>query len=115
LLSSTPLARARASGVFTEVHQRFWDQARRRLGDRDGTKALIDVLLGHRTIPAQAIVAGLAAALAAGVVDAEVVLIEARRSAENSVAPVIPIGTHRGFDRPEPSVDHYDDLLEGTP
>ncbi len=59
LVSSTPLARARASGTFTEVHQRLWDQARRRLGDRDGTKALIDVLLGHRTIPAQAIVAGL--------------------------------------------------------
>jgi len=115
LLSSTPLARARASGAFTEAHQRFWDQARRRLGDRDGTKALIDVLLGHRTIPADAIVAGLTAALAAGAVDAEVVLIEARRSAENSVAAVIPIGTHRGFDRPEPSIDHYDDLLEGTP
>lgn len=115
LLSSTPLARARASGAFTEVHQRFWDQARRRLGDRDGTKALIDVLLGHRTIASQAIVAGLTAALAAGVVDAQVVLIEARRSAENTDARVIPIGTHRSFDRPEPSIDHYDQLLEGTP
>jgi transposase len=114
LLSSTPLARARASGAFTDTHQRFWDQARRRLGDRAGTKALIDVLLGHRTIGAQAIVAGLAAALTAGVVDAEVVLIEARRSVENSVAAVIPIGTHGGFDRPEPAIDHYDDLLEGN-
>ena len=84
-------------------------------GDRDGTKALIDVLLGHRTIPADAIVAGLDAALATGSVDAQVVLIEARRSAEDTVAPVIPIGTHRGFERPEPSIDHYDDLLEGTP
>jgi transposase len=114
LLSSTPLARARASGAFTQTHQRFWDTARRRLGDRDGTKALIAVLLGHRTIGADAIVAGLSAALAAGVVDPEVVLIEARRCAENSVAPVIPIGSHRGFDRPEPSIDHYDDLLEGN-
>jgi len=48
------------------------------------------------------------------VVDTEVVLIEARRSAENSVAPVIPIGTHRGFDRPEPTIDHYDQLLGGN-
>jgi len=114
LLSSTPLARARASGAFGEVHQRFWDVARRRLGDRDGTKVLIDVLLGHRTLPADAIVTGMTAALAAGVVDAEVVLIEARRSTENSVAPVIPIGTHRGIDRPKPTIDHYDDLLEGN-
>jgi hypothetical protein len=114
LLSSTPLARARASGAFTQTHQRFWDAARRRLGDRDGTKALIAVLLCHRTIDADAIVAGLTAALAAGVVDPEVVLIEARRCAENSVAPVIPIGSPRGLDRPEPSIDHYDDLLEGN-
>lgn len=112
LPSSTPLARARASGAFTDTHQRFWDQARRQLGDRDGTKVLIDVLLAHRTIPADAIVAGMAAALAAGVVNAEVVLIEARRSAENTAAQVIPIGTHPAFDRPEPSIDHYDDLLE---
>jgi hypothetical protein len=114
LPSSTALARARACGAFTKVHQRFWDVARRRLGDRDGTRVLIDVLLGHRTIGADAIVAGLTAALTAGVVDAEVVLIEARRSAENAVAPLIPIGTHRGFDRPEPTIDHYDDLLEGN-
>ncbi len=114
LPSSTPLARAKASGAFTDTHQRFWDQARRRLGDRDGTKVLIDVLLGHRSTPAQAIVAGTAAAIAAGVFDAEVVLVEARRSAEDSVAAVIPIGTHTGFDRPEPSIDHYDDLLEGN-
>jgi hypothetical protein len=112
LPSSTALARARACGAFTDTHQRFWDAARRRLGDRDGTRVLIDVLLGHRTIGAQAIVAGLTAALAAGVLDAEIVLIEARRSAENAVAAVIPIGTHRGFDRPEPTIDHYDDLLE---
>ena len=75
---------------------------------------LIDVLLGHRTIDAQAIVAGMTAAIGAGVIDAEVVLIEARRAAENTVAPVIPIGTHPSFDRPEPSIDHYDQLLEGN-
>ena len=112
LPSSTALARARACGAFTKVHQRFWDVARRRLGDRDGTKVLIEVLLGHRTIPAEAVVAGLNAALGIGSVDAEVVLIEARRSAENSVAPVIAIGTHTRFDRPEPTIDRYDDLLE---
>ncbi|MCB0997649.1 MAG: IS21 family transposase [Acidimicrobiales bacterium] len=114
LPASTPLARARASGAFTDTHQRFWDAARRRLGDRDGTRVLIDVLLGHRTIDAQAIVAGMTAALTTGVIDAEVVLIEARRAAENTVAPVIPIGTHPSFDRPEPSIDHYDQLLEGN-
>jgi hypothetical protein len=36
--------------VFTGGHQRFWDTARRKAGDRDGTKALIGVLLLHRTL-----------------------------------------------------------------
>ena len=48
---STALAAARASGVFTGDHQRFWETARRRLGDGPGTRALIGVLLLHRTLP----------------------------------------------------------------
>jgi len=116
MLSATPLARARASGVFTKTHERFWAQARRRLGDADGTRAMVEVLLGHRTMTADAIIAGITRALAAGSVDAQVVLIEARRAAHtDTVAPVIPIGTHPGFDRAKPSLDHYDQLLENTP
>jgi hypothetical protein len=43
-------------------------------------------------------------------------LIEARRAAQqHTVAPVIPIGIRPGFDRPEPSLDGYDQLLENTP
>ena len=33
LAGSTALAAARASGMFTVDHQRFWEMARRRLGD----------------------------------------------------------------------------------
>jgi len=116
MLSATPLARARASGVFTTTHERFWAQARRRLGDAEGTRAMVEVLLGHRTMTADAIIAGITGALAAGSVDPQVVLIEARRAAHtDTVAPVIPIGTHPGFNRPKPSLDHYDQLLEKTP
>ena len=51
------------SGAFTGAHQRFWDAARRRLGDGAGTRALIGVLLLHRTLPAAAVTAGHDAAL----------------------------------------------------
>ena len=47
------LAQARASGAFTSAHERFWDAARRKLGDGAGTRALIEVLLLHRTLPAR--------------------------------------------------------------
>lgn len=110
--NATALARARASGGFTDTHDRFWNQARRRLGERDGTKALIEVLLAHRTMPAGAVIAGMNAALSVDSVDPAVVLIEARKAAENSTAPALPIGELARFDRPKPTLNRYDDLLE---
>jgi hypothetical protein len=79
LPGATALARARSSGGFGSTHERYWTEARRRLGDRDGTKALIEVLLLHRVLPAGAVIAGMTGALAAGSVEPAVVAIEARR------------------------------------
>ena len=113
LPGATALARARAAGVFGPTHERFWSHARQRLGDAGGTRALIEVLLLHRSLAAPAVVAGMERALAAGSVDAEVVAIEARRLGERAVAPVIPIGAGLSrFDRPAPTIAHYDTLLE---
>ena len=56
LPGATALAAARASGAFTPTHDRFWVAARRKAGDREGTRALIDVLLAHRTLPAVAMI-----------------------------------------------------------
>lgn len=113
LPGATALARARAAGVFGPAHERFWTEARRRLGDAAGTRALIDVLLLHRSLAAPTVIAGVERALAAGSVDAEVVAIQARRHNERAVAPVIPIGVGLSrFDRPTPSIARYDTLLE---
>ena len=115
LPGATALARARAAGAFSEEHERFWSHARRQLGDRDGTRALIEVLLLHRALPAAAVRAGMTAALATGSTSPAVVAIEARRSTETAQSPVVPIGQGLSrFDRPKPSVTHYDQLLEGT-
>lgn len=113
LPGATALAQARACGVFGPAHERFWSQARRRLGDRDGTRALIEVLLLHRSIGADALAAGIDRALTAGVVDAAVVAIEARRVHEPNAPTVVAIadGLSR-FDRPPPTTTHYDELLE---
>jgi hypothetical protein len=112
LVGATALARARAAGVFSPAHEQFWATARRRLGDRDGTRALIDVLLLHRTTATPALVEGINRALAAGSVDPAVVAIEARRAGEDP-EPVVPIGEGLSrYDRAAPSVAHYDQLLE---
>jgi transposase len=115
LPGATALARARACGSFTPTHERFWATARRRLGDGDGTRALIEVLLAHRHLPHQALVVGMEAALGVGSVDPTVVVIEARRAAGDVSAAVVPIGALSRFDRPAPSLSGYDELLQAAP
>ena len=114
LLTSTPLAAARTAGVFTCAHQQFWDHARRQFGDRDGTKALIELLLAQRNIGADAIRVAIDRMLAVGVVDPAVVIVEARHQRHvphNAVAVSIE-ATLAMFDRPAPTLGRYDELLE---
>ena len=79
LPGSTALAQARKAGTFTATHEAFWAAARNRHGDTAGTRALIEVLLLHRRLRRDAVLAGIRAALAAGSVSADVVAIEARK------------------------------------
>jgi transposase len=110
LSGATALSQARASGRFSAAHERFFAAARRRLGDKDGTKALIGVLLLHRVLAFDAVVAGIDGALRAGSLDPEVVAVEARRSQQRTgAAPVAGLSL---FDRPLPTLTHYDRLLE---
>ncbi len=112
MLGATALIQARASGTFTQAHQRFWDVARRRDGDQAGTRALIEILLGHRRLPHDSIVTALDAANTAGITDPAVVIVEARRHTDQSQpADVVPIGGLARYDRPAPTVTVYDQLL----
>jgi transposase len=112
LPGATALARARANGVFSIDHDAYWTAARRRLGDQAGTRAVIDVLLAHRQLPADAVRAGIRAALAVDVVDPDVVIVEARRAVGDRDPVVVPIGVLARYDRPTPTIAHYDELLK---
>jgi len=115
LPGATALAQARACAAFTPAHQSYWDAARRAHGDRAGTRALIEVLLAHRTLPAAALTSALGRAVAAGTLDPQAVIIDARRHAQTPLAPVIAIGALARYDRPAPSLAGYDDLLTADP
>jgi transposase len=135
LAGSASLAQARESGTFTAAHDAFWAAARTAHGDAAGTRALIEVLLLHRRMPAEAVIAGITAALDAGAANPQLVAIEARNAAATATdsAPR-PGGTQPAPDsadqdlgtvitlrgrrtpipedtRPLPSVDIYDRLL----
>lgn len=96
LPGSTALARARASGVFTAAHEAFWQAARKVDGDTAGTRAVIYVLLLHRTMRPDDLVAGIRAALSVGAVSADVVAVEARLHAAGSGANRHPVARVRG-------------------
>lgn len=59
----TALEQARAAGKFTPVHDAWWAAAHKAHGEAEGTRALVEVLLLHRRLAHEHVVAGLAAAL----------------------------------------------------
>src|SRR5665811_1512064 len=105
LAGSTALAQARKTGVFTATHDRYWAAARRERGDGGGTRALIEVLLLHRRMPAGDVIAGIDAVLNAGLSAPELVAIETRRIRDATLAPVVAITAALGrYDRPAPAL-----------
>lgn len=135
---STALAQARKAGTFTSAHDAFWAAARKTDGDAGGTRALIDVLLLHRTMSASDIEAGIRAALTVGAVTADVIAVEARLHQALGGSELHRPGVARGHEperrvvsltqrrladpaaviaglppdtRPAPTVDAYDQLL----
>ena len=91
-------------------------------------RVLIEVLLLHRHLEHDDVLAGISAALSVGSVSADVVAVEARKAVRQRgiQPPAIEPGPRRrqvislterrltelpGDDRPLPSVDAYDDLL----
>jgi transposase len=103
---STALAQARATGRFRPEHQQFWDLARQKLGDRDGTRALCEILLLHRTHTTDQVMIGITAAIKIGNLDPGVVAVETRRSIEHQPTSSEPITIER-----PPDLTLYDALL----
>lgn len=138
MAGSTALAAARAEGSFTAVHEAFWASALKTHGEAAGTRVLIEVLLLHRRMPAEAVQAGMTAAIRAGSISPDVVAIEARKAEsaaqdpeleddENDPPPwadipggqLLSLPARRAElpedNRPPPSVDVYDLLLTRQP
>lgn len=130
LPGATALDQVRASGKFTPAHDAWWAAVRKAHGDRDGTRALIEVLLLHRHLPHDQLVAGLTAALHSGALTADAEALEARkvgdtRSSEpepldRDASNPLPSSTQPRLaqlppdNRPLPSVAIYDQLLNRT-
>jgi hypothetical protein len=93
LPGATALEQARAAGRFTPVHAAWWEAVRKTHGDAAGTRALVEVLLLHRRLAHEHVVAGIATALRAGALTADAVALEARKAADTDTKPPAQAGS----------------------
>lgn len=113
---SLPLYQERERGTFPPDYEAFWRELQARWGEREGTRAMIDVLLLHRRHPRQLVNQAVAAARSMGAFDPRAVELLVRHLGDTTtVVPVgsIEVGDLRRYDRPLPEVESYDVLLRG--
>lgn len=110
------LHQARAKGEFPSSYEAIWVKLKARLGDKAGTRAMIEILLLHRGYPRQTVVDAVERALAAGAIDPAAVALIARGLNENRGATqlaMIDVGELDRYQRPAPKLSNYN-LLTGN-
>jgi hypothetical protein len=117
LAGSTPLEQWRAQGRWPESFDRLWDALKQRRGKRDGTRAMIDLLLVGRERGYEALREAIEKTLETGCSDVSAVLLmlNASRAEQRRTAEPVDIGDLSRYDRPQPTTANYDQLLRKWP
>lgn len=112
---SLPLHQARVRGDFPPSYDLLWTRLRARLGDRAGTRAMIEVLLAHRRYPKEVMRQAVERALDRGGIDPATVELVARGivAGEGIQPTLIEVGELARYDRPLPDTTEYDLLVCG--
>lgn len=110
---SLPLHQARERGEFTADYDELWARMRSRLGDKAGTRGLIEILLLHRSNPRELVDRAIDCALEIGTIDPATVELIARNLVAKPPreAAVLDIGGLDRYDRALPELTDYDALL----
>ena len=116
LAGSKPLEQWRRLGRWPASYDHFWQGLIARLGKAAGTKAMIDLLELGRIYGSVALRTAIETALTLGVSDSAAVrhLLAQPSLAHDHSAPV-EIGALAAFERPQPQIDAYDQLLAALP
>jgi hypothetical protein len=102
-------------GHFDPAHELLWTKLRKRLGDKAGTRALIQVLLLYRAHDREVMASAIASALQVGAIDPQAIALLARHRAQPLEAHqlALDVGELSRYDRPEPDTHAYE-ALTGT-
>lgn len=115
LMRSLPLRQAQESGKWPSAYTEMLSLLKQRIGESAAARQMVDVLLLHRTYPAEVVHQAVAGALAAGAVDGSAVAVLVRRELEGGRQLVLlDVGRLSVYDRPKPQVHAYDQLLTGV-
>ena len=117
LAGSTPLEQWRAQGRWPASFDRFWEALKQRRGKRDGTRAMIDLLLVGREQGYDALRQAIEKALEMGCSDVSAVLLllYASKAPQRGIPESVEIGMLSRYDRPQPTTIDYDQLLQKWP
>ena len=109
---SLPLHQARMRGEFPLSYDTLWAKLKGRLGDKAGTRAMIDVLLAHRRYTVAVMRQAIERALNLGAIDPATIELLARAIvAGDPVQPtLIEVGELARYERPLPDTTCYDQL-----
>lgn len=113
LAGSTPLAQWRAQGRWPASYDRLWEALKQRQGKQEGTRAMIEVVqLGSKHGYAQ-LQQAVEKALEMGCFDVSAVrlLVESANLDARKNQELVEVGRLAGYDRPQPKLNDYDELL----
>ena len=112
MAGSTALEQCRAQGRWPASYDRFWSIASERDGRQAGTRAMIEVLLLSRTYGAARVRQAVEEALEMGTSSLSAIryLLNVDCRQASSDAAIVEVGELRRYDRPQPSMEAYEQL-----
>ncbi|HLB76373.1 MAG TPA: IS21 family transposase, partial [Candidatus Dormibacteraeota bacterium] len=111
---SLPMRQAQQTGRWPPPYTEMFLKLKERLGESAAARQMVDVLLLHRRYPAEVVDQAVAGALTAGALDGRAVALLVRRAQEGQRhLTVLEVGGLDIYQRPQPQVDLYDQLLQG--
>jgi transposase len=113
LAGSTPLAQWRAQGRWPASYDRLWEALKQRQGKQEGTRAMIEVVQLGSKHGYDRLQRAIEEALQMGCFDVGAVrlLLESASLEARTPAETVEIGGLRAYDRPQPNLSRYDELL----
>jgi transposase len=112
LAGSTALEQCRAQGRWPAIYDRFWVRVSEREDRQAGTRAMIEVLLLSRTYGAARVRQAVEEALELGTSSLSAIryLLNVDCKPTATDVPSVEAGELRRYDRPQPSMDVYEQL-----